>query len=517
MRFPRSSGILLHPTSLPGRFGIGSLGAEAYSFVDLLAECKQQLWQVLPLGPTGYGDSPYASFSAFAGNSLLISLDRLAEDGLLSRSDLKDAPSFPAENVDYGPVIEFKRAVLERSFANFEKRRSGAQQAEFEVFCEEHASWLDSYSLFMALKDAHGGAVWNTWDRDIAQLRPGALRSWSSKLAAPILFHKYLQYQFFRQWSRLRKYSSEKEIKIVGDMPIFVAYDSADVWSHPEVFHIGDDLMPTVVAGVPPDYFSKTGQLWGNPLYRWDVMAERGYGWWIERFRAVLNFVDIVRIDHFRGFEAYWEIPAEEETAVNGRWVKGPGSDFFHTVETDLGQLPLIAEDLGVITPEVEALRDQFGFPGMKVLQFAFGSGADNPYLPHNYLRNCVVYTGTHDNDTAIGWFTGSSTRKERNHFLSYTGTDGSSVNWDLIRMALSSVADVAVIPLQDVLGLGPEARMNTPSLAQGNWKWRYRDGALGKDVMEKLCMMTEIYSRVSEKIEDDKETGSRKLKADHN
>jgi len=496
MRFPRSSGILLHPTSLPGRFGIGSLGAEAYRFVDTLVGCRQQLWQVLPLGPTGYGDSPYASFSAFAGNPLLISLERLAGDGLLSRSDLEGAPPFPSGRVEYGPVIEFKRAMLERSFDNFRVRASGGRQAEFEAFCSEHAFWLDDYALFMALKDAHGGAVWSSWDGDIARRKPSALKRWSRKLEVPILFHKYLQYQFFRQWLELKEYSSGKGIKIIGDMPIFVAYDSADVWSHPELFHLGDDLMPEVVAGVPPDYFSDTGQLWGNPLYRWDVMAGEGYRWWVERFRAALRSVDIVRIDHFRGFESYWEVPAGEETAVNGRWVKGPGADLFRAVEAELGQLPLIAEDLGVITPEVEALRDRFGFPGMKVLQFAFGGGADNPYLPHNYPRNCVVYTGTHDNDTSVGWFAGSSTPEERSHFLRYTGTDGSSVNWDFIRLALGSVADMAVMPLQDVLGLGSEARMNTPGVAEGNWSWRYNEGDLREDVMDRLCMMTETYGR---------------------
>ena len=495
MDFPRSSGILLHPTSLPGRFGIGDLGGEAYRFVDFLAGCGQRLWQVMPLGPTGYGDSPYMCFSAFAGNPLLISPEKLFEDGLLQPNDLGVIPPFPENQVDYGLAIGFKLHLLKKSLDNFLAKASASEKDEFEAFCKSNSPWLDDYSLFMSLKDAHSGAVWNSWERNLAKRQPSAIGNSTKTLSRHILFHKYLQYQFFRQWSALKGYANKRGIKIIGDIPIFVAYDSADVWSHPELFHLDDKGNSTVVAGVPPDYFSQTGQLWGNPLYRWDDMAGTGYSWWIERARAVMALVDVVRLDHFRGFEAYWEVAASSPTAVKGKWVKGPGAHLFRALEKKLGTLPFIAEDLGMITPEVEDLRDGLGFPGMKILQFAFNTDAKNPYLPQNYPANCVVYIGSHDNDTAIGWFDNLAYH-EREPIQKYLGSDGHDIAWDLIRLALGSIAATAIITLQDVLGVGHEGRMNTPGKAGGNWSWRFPPGTLTDEVKGRLGELTAIYGR---------------------
>jgi 4-alpha-glucanotransferase len=508
MSFPRASGILLHPTSLPGRFGCGDLGPEAYRFLEFLVESKQRLWQILPLGPTGYGDSPYQSFSAFAGNPLLISLDKLVGERLLLPSDLEESPSFPEGRVDYGSVIEFKTALLKISFENFKAADRQNTRDEFETFCRENSTWLEDFALFMALKEAHEGAVWNMWEPDIASRQPEAIERWSQVLAGPVQCHKYLQYQFFKQWSALKQFANEQGISLIGDVPIFVAHDSADVWAHPELFYLDDAGRPTVVAGVPPDYFSRTGQLWGNPLYRWQVIKERGYTWWIDRVKAALATVDIIRLDHFRGFEAYWEVPATEETAVNGRWVKGPGADLFHALRVAFSthSLPIIAEDLGVITPEVEAIRDHFEFPGMRVLQFAFDDGMTNLHTPYQYPRNCVVYTGTHDNDTSLGWFRNSGKPEETELALKYLGTKGREFNWDFIRLALSSVADTAIIPLQDVLGLDSEARMNYPSKASGNWSWRYPPDALTVEIKERLAEMTEVYGRAGEVSEQSEE-----------
>jgi 4-alpha-glucanotransferase len=508
MSFPRASGILLHPTSLPGRFGCGDLGPEAYRFLEFLVESKQRLWQILPLGPTGYGDSPYQSFSAFAGNPLLISLDKLVGERLLLPSDLEESPSFPEGRVDYGSVIEFKTALLKISFENFKAADRQNTRDEFETFCRENSTWLEDFALFMALKEAHEGAVWNMWEPDIASRQPEAIERWSQVLAGPVQCHKYLQYQFSKQWSALKQFANEQGISLIGDVPIFVAHDSADVWAHPELFYLDDAGRPTVVAGVPPDYFSRTGQLWGNPLYRWQVIKERGYTWWIDRVKAALATVDIIRLDHFRGFEAYWEVPATEETAVNGRWVKGPGADLFHALRVAFSthSLPIIAEDLGVITPEVEAIRDHFEFPGMRVLQFAFDDGMTNLHTPYQYPRNCVVYTGTHDNDTSLGWFRNSGKPEETELALKYLGTKGREFNWDFIRLALSSVADTAIIPLQDVLGLDSEARMNYPSKASGNWSWRYPPDALTVEIKERLAEMTEVYGRAGEVSEQSEE-----------
>jgi len=507
MSFPRASGVLLHPTSLPTRFGIGDLGSGAYQFANFLASTGQRLWQLLPLGPAGYGNSPYQCLSVFAGNPLLISPERLVVDKLLQRADLDDAPCFSMERVDYGAVLEFKMPLLRKSFETFERRAARRKRRAFEAFCQKNTAWLETYSLFMALKEIHGLAAWNTWEEDIRTRHPKSLEHWTDKLDREIRYHKYQQYQFFKQWSELKKYCNDREIRFIGDVPMFVALDSVEVWSHPEMFYLDDSGKPTVVAGVPPDYFSRRGQLWGNPLYRWDVMAKDGYAWWIERLRAARNLVDIIRLDHFRGFEKYWEVPAKDATAITGRWVPAPGAGLFDTVQKALGTLPIIAEDLGVITPEVETLREQFGFPGMRVLQFAFGSDLNtDDYRPSSYPRNCVVYTGTHDNDTTIGWFRGEDIKdstqtkeerqKEKQAALGYLGADGHEINWDFIRLALMSAADTAIIPMQDILGLGSEARMNLPGRAKGNWCWRFAPDMLTKGIEGRLRELTALSGR---------------------
>ena len=476
MKYVRSAGVLMHPTSLPSRYGIGDLGDHAYQFVDFLVAAKQALWQVLPLGPTGYGDSPYQSFSTFAGNPLLISPDRLAAQGFLPAAALTDVPDFPATSVDFGPVIEYKLALLREALRHFQAAGTAAQQSAYERFCQNTAFWLDDFALFMALKEHHkdhDGGVWSTWPRPIARRQVRALKEWRSKLAHEIELQKFGQFLFYKQWLELKAYANKRGIKIIGDIPIFVAYDSADVWSHPELYYLDKEGAPAVVAGVPPDYFSETGQRWGNPLYRWPRHAADNYNWWAQRIHMNLVQADIVRIDHFRGFEAYWEIPATEPTAVIGKWVKGPGAEFFDAIEAKLGDLPVIAEDLGVITPEVEALRDRYDLPGMKILQFAFGGEHKNDFLPHNYNRNAVVYTGTHDNETTLGWFL-NATDSEREHVRRYSASSGQDIVWDMIRLAYSSVAEMAIIPMQDLFVLGNEARMNYPGRASGWWKWRY-------------------------------------------
>ena len=495
MRYPRCSGILLHPTSLPGRYGIGDLGPEAYRFLDLLQDTRQSIWQVLPLGPTGYGDSPYQCFSAFAGTPLLISPDLLVEQGHLTPADVSTVPDWPADQVDYGAVIKYKAGLLRRAFENYRREAGRVEQADFSAFCARKRSWLDDYALFMSLKDAHQGAVWTSWEPELVTRQALAVVERVQALANDIEYHKYLQYQFFKQWSALKGYAGQLGIRIVGDIPIFVAHDSADVWADPHLFHLDEGGKPTVVAGVPPDYFSETGQLWGNPLYRWDRMAEAGFVWWIERFRSLLELVDIARLDHFRGFEAYWEVPATEKTAVRGQWVKAPGAALFEAVEKALGRLPIWAEDLGVITPGVVELRERFGFPGMRIFQFGFASDAADPFLPHNYVSHCVAYTGSHDNDTTRGWFN-TCTPEEREAVLTYFGADGSDISWDFIRWLLASVADTAVMPLQEVLSLGTEARMNYPSRLGGNWSWRFRVDAVTPEAQKRLRVLTEAYGR---------------------
>jgi 4-alpha-glucanotransferase len=461
-----------------------------------MVEAKQSLWQVLPLGPTGYGDSPYASFSSHAGNPLLIDPDQLCRDGDLTTSDLEAVPDFPTTHVDYGAVIEFKMALLHKAKDRFVQHASAQRRAAFDQFCDQKRYWLEDYALFMALKDTHGGAMWNEWELELVQRRRQALSKWRAKLADEILFHKYIQYQFFEQWTKLRQYANDQGIEIIGDIPIFVAPDSADAWSSPEVFYIDDRGQLTAVAGVPPDYFSPTGQRWGNPLYRWDVIAKDDFEWWIRRIQSVLELVDVLRIDHFRGLETYWEIPAEEPTAINGEWKPGPGDAFFDALRQALGQdLPIIAEDLGMITDEVRALRKRVNLPGMKVLHFAFTEGPNHEYLPHNYTSDYVVYLGTHDNDTTIGWFN-SRDEQERDFVLRYLGRDGSDIVWQLMQLAFMSVANTAIVTAQDLLRLGSEARMNTPGTTGGNWQWRYRRGALDSETASWLGNLTQTYGR---------------------
>lgn len=472
----------MHPTSLPGRFGIGDLGPQAFHFADWLAEAGQKIWQVLPLGPVGYGESPYQLFSAFAGNPMLISPEKLVERGWLAEADVADAPAFPQDRVEFECVTPWKARLLRKAFEGF------TAGEEFEDFCLRNGPWLDAFARFMALKEAHGGVWWRAW-------RPGAEPD-----AREAEFHKFLQFEFFRQWRELKAYCARLGIRMMGDVAIYAAMDSADVWARPELFRFD------VVAGVPPDYFSATGQLWGNPIYRWDRMQSEDYAWWLARMRAALELFDLVRLDHFRGFEAYWQVPAGEETAVHGEWVKGPGAEFFRVLENRLGKLPVVAENLGVITPEVEAMRREFGFPGMAILQFAFGKDAQaDDFKPHNYERNLVAYSGTHDNDTVAGWWrgdTGASTRsaadvrRERAFARAYLHTRGAEMHWTLIRTLMASVADTVLFPMQDVLGLGSEARMNTPATASGNWRWRMRDGAAAPALARRLREMAGLYAR---------------------
>ena len=506
MTFPRSSGVLLHPTSLPGPYGIGELGPEAHGFADFLHDSGQRIWQVLPLGPTGYGDSPYQCFSAFAGNPLLVSLELLAQRGYLSPSDLKQRPDFPADHVNFGAVIAWKLPLLRTAFRAFE-RGTAAEHEAFAAFCRKHAAWLDEFALFMALKDSHHLIMWPLWERELALHEPAALERARHELGDEIECHKFIQFEFDRQWAALRAHCTSKNVHIMGDMPIYVALDSADVWAQPELFELNPDGKPRVVAGVPPDYFSATGQLWGNPIYRWSEHARAGYAWWVARFRRALEVLDMIRLDHFRGFEAYYEIPGGDTTAVNGKWVKGPGAPLFEAVQRELGTLPIVAENLGVITPEVEALRHQFGYPGMAILQFAFGTDPQAPqFRPHNYLRDLVAYTGTHDNDTVVGWWsskgTADSTRtaedveKEMEFAKRYLNSDGREINWVMIRTLMSSVADTVLFPLQDVLGVGSGGRMNLPGSPSGHWRWRFRAEALTPAVRSRLRQLAETYDR---------------------
>ncbi len=501
MKFPRRSGVLLHPTSLPGRFGIGDLGDAAYRLIDFLAAARQTYWQILPLSPTGYGDSPYQTLSAFAGNPMLISPEKLVETGQLSADDLRDAPDLPDDHIDFGPAIQSKTALLDRAFANFRARGADAQGAAFARFCEEHAFWLDDFALFMALKESHDLRPWYAWEPEFKMRHPDALARAQETLAENIECEKYRQWQFAEQWLAVKQYANARGIRIIGDIPIFVSDDSADVWANTDLFYFDQDLRPTVVSGVPPDYFSATGQLWGHPLYRWDVMAKDGYAWWIARFRAAFTSADVVRIDHFRGFYNYWQIPAGEKTAVKGKWRRGPGADLFNAITAALGDVAIIAEDLGEFDAEsragVDALQAEFGFPGMKVLHFAFGSGADNIYLPHHYTRDFVAYTGTHDNDTSVGWYQVSSSEGERDYARKYTRSDGSDIAWDLIRLAWASVANTAMTTAQDLLALGHDARMNMPStVGPPNWCWRMLPGALDDAIAARLAELTAIYGR---------------------
>lgn len=493
----RFGGILLHPTSLPSSDGIGDLGQHALKWIDWLAEAGCGLWQVLPLGPTGYGDSPYQCFSAMAGNHLLISLERLREEGLLYSSDFQSRPHFPSERVEYGAVIEYKDHMLGLAWERFSLGMGQHLDEDYRIFCRHESFWLDDFALFMTLKLVHSGQVWTSWEPELRTRLPEALEKAAAAYSDRIENQKFRQFLFFRQWGEVRKYANEKAIQVIGDIPIFVAHDSADVWSHPEYFSLQPNGSPAFVAGVPPDYFSATGQLWGNPLYSWKRMRADGYSWWIQRLESVLKMVDLVRLDHFRGFEAYWEIPASALTAEIGRWVTGPGTDFFLAVRQAFTELPLIAEDLGVITPEVVALREAFNLPGMKVLHFAFEGEADNEFLPHHYPHRCIVYTGTHDNDTSLGWYQTTS-EAARDFCRRYLTADDRNIVWDLIRAAWTSVAEKALAPMQDFLELGSEARMNYPSRAEGNWVWRVREDQLHASLAERIHEMNFLYGRLA-------------------
>lgn len=493
----RASGVLLHPTSLPGPDGIGDLGPGASAWLKWLGEAGCRWWQVLPLGPTGYGDSPYQSGSSFAGNPLLISLDLAREDGLLREQDFERRPSFPGDRVEYGAVIAHKDGMLRLAARRFVEGGAPGLEAEFRRFCRAQGDWLEDYALFSALKRAHGGAAWVEWPEPLARRRTPAIRRAAEQAKAEVEAEKFLQFVFARQWAGVRREAAARGITLVGDVPIFVAHDSADVWANRGLFRLDRSGHPTVVAGVPPDVFTATGQRWGNPLYRWRVLRDDRYSWWVARLRSTLEKVDRVRLDHFLGFHAYWEVPAHSATAAIGRWVPGPGAHLFDRLKRALGELPIIAEDLGVITPGVIALRERFDLPGMKILQFAFGAGADHEFLPHNYPRRCVVYTGTHDNDTARGWYE-SAPEAERDRCRRYLGVDGHDIAWDLIRAAWASVAEAAVAPLQDVLSLGSEARMNLPGRADGNWRWRVQPHQLTSELAGRLRELNSLYGRVA-------------------
>lgn len=493
----RVSGILVHPTSFPSPYGIGDLGPGAYDFIDFLKKSGQHLWQVLPLGPTGFGDSPYQGFSAFAGQPLLISPDKLMELNLLTPEDVEEMPEWEDRRVDYGPAIAFKTSLLKKAWTAFSHTPDKTLLEDFEAFCQQEKDWLDDYTLFMACKDYHEGRCWLDWEEEILNPTEKTKKLWREKLSDSIQYYSFVQFIFQKQWIELRDYAHENDVKIIGDIPIFVALDSADVWGNKKLFQLDTKGYPTCVAGVPPDYFSATGQLWGNPLYDWDYHAETSYQWWIRRIRRQLTLTDYLRIDHFRGFEAYWSVPAGEETAINGQWVKGPCEDLFLAIEKELGKdLPIFAEDLGIITPEVEHLRDRFGFPGMKVLQFGFGDMNDHNYIPHFYTTdNCICYTGTHDNDTTMGWYS-EQPEVIRDRIRRYGNTDGNMVSLDFIRFCMGSIARYAIFPIQDLLVLGSEARMNTPGVAAANWAFRYTAEDLTEDRSEWLLRTTQLFGR---------------------
>lgn len=499
MLFPRSSGILLHPTSLPGRYGIGDLGDAAYRFVDYLKSMGQSIWQVLPLGPTSYGDSPYQSLSTFAGNTNLISFDKLIEMGYLTAQDVADLPDFPAHQVDYGPVIEYHNAKLALAYRRFKAQPKPGHRQAFEAWVQSQAHWLEDFALFFALKEENGGKAWVEWaNRDEALYEKSALAKAAVRLADDVERVKFCQWLFFSQWAQLRAYANQRGIRIFGDIPIFVAHDSSDVWANKGNYYLDEDGHPQVVAGVPPDYFSPTGQYWGNPLYRWDVMKRDGYSWWVERLKSVLALVDIVRIDHFRAFEDYWEIPVNEErTAVKGKWIKGPNVDFFNAIREQLGELPIIAEDLGDITPEVLELRDKLNLPGMKIIQFGWSDPA-NQFLPQNYTHNnFVVYTGTHDNNTARGWWDGEGTDGEKAFFQAYVDREIKEPNWEMIRIGMMSSAHTFILPLQDLFGFGADTRMNTPGKLGGNWAWRITPEWFNdSSARQRLIHFTRVYNR---------------------
>ena len=499
----RGCGILVHLTSLPSDYGIGDLGAGAFRFVDLLSAAGLGYWQFLPIGPTSsvFDNSPYMSRSVFAGNPLLIAPEKLYASGLLTKNDLADRPDFSEHTVDFEKAAPYKNKLLKVAFHNF---MNAGQDRDFEKFCHKHKSWLDDYALFMSLRDAYQLRPWYKWPSSTARRKSGSLLQLHLELADKLLYYKFTQYLFYTQWQEFFEYARSKSISLIGDIPIYVGFDSADVWANQNFFKLNSKtLQPTKVAGVPPDYFSETGQRWGNPVYRWHLPNKKTnkqlHDWWLQRFQHIFSMMDMVRIDHFRGFESYWEIPAKEETAINGRWVKGPGKKLFETISRQLGMLPIIAEDLGDITPAVTRMRKALGFPGMKVLQFAFESDASNLYLPHNYSQtNTVVYTGTHDNDTALGWFMSNRlSETAKNYVRQYVNSHSDEqIPWDLMRLAMSSIADLAIIPLQDILGFGEDCRMNTPGTGTGNWRWRCAPHFLNDEIVQRLHHTTRLYNR---------------------
>ncbi len=495
MRFPRSSGILVHPTSFPSKYGIGDFGHEARQFIDFLKNTDQTIWQVLPLGPTGYGNSPYASYSAFAGNHYLISPELLVEKGLLSKESAKKAELPLTTTADYEQSYSNKEKLFSEAFKKFDENKSKEDEKKFEAFKKENKYWLSDYCLFTACSLENNRKPWNLWDEKLAKREKSAITKAKKEFAEEIRYQEWLQFEFSNQWYDLKKYCNDQGVRVIGDIPIFVDHNSADVWGNPEFFEVDETGNRMLVAGVPPDYFSETGQLWGNPLYKWKELEKNNFSWWVERFRQMFNLFDAIRVDHFRGFDAYWEVSAKEKTAIKGRWVEAPGEKLFKTIKKKLGELPIIAEDLGVVTPTVEALRDMFNFPGMKILQFAFDSDSTNDFLPHNYSQNCVVYTGTHDNDTTIGWYK-TAPETECHRLREYTRSDGSEVQWELIRLGMFSVADQAIFPLQDYMNLDTEHRMNTPGTIGNNWLWRYTPEMLRNVDRERIRNLIENSNR---------------------
>ena len=505
MHFPRSAGILLHPTSLPGAFGIGDLGSSCGHFIQFLKECNLHLWQILPLGPTGYGNSPYQTLSAFAGNPLLISPEELAKENLVTDADLQNLKGHPETKVDFFRVIALKEDLIRRAHDRYLAGHAPNLKQDFDTFCHQNCDWVDDYALFRALKNRYNHSQWTRWPINLRRREQKALQRSHEEMAHTIELFKFEQFLFSRQWHAVKKLAHENGVEFIGDIPIFIAHDSSDCWAHQHMFDLTEDGETRLGAGVPPDYFSETGQLWGNPVYHWDRMAESGFEWWVNRLRTTLTLVDRARIDHFRGFDAYWAVPAGHENAIHGEWKPGPGKDFFKVIAERLGELPIIAEDLGVITDTVRDLRDHFDFPGMKILQFAFGdANGTNDFLPHNYEKNCVVYPGTHDNDTSQGWFQSLSAdannhgaRESRALILKYLNKDnGTNIHWDLAIMAFSSIADTAIIPLQDILGLGTQARMNLPGVAENNWEWRFSAQQLTDEIRDKLRSLVHLYNR---------------------
>ena len=490
----RASGILMHISSLPSKYGIGTLGKEAYRFVDFLKQAGQKYWQILPVGPTSYGDSPYQSFSIHAGNPYFIDLDELKDEGLLKKSDYEKLNWGGHENyVDYENLYNSRFIALRKAFKNFKNHED---KTDFEQFCEDNEKWVSNYGLFMAIKEENNGEPWDTWDDGLKKRDPHALWLFKTAHKDELDFWMFLQYKFFEQWNKLKKYANDNGIKLIGDLPIYVAYDSAAVWVNPDLFDLNEEMEPNSVAGCPPDAFAEKGQLWGNPLYDWDFHKKTGYDWWIMRVQAAVEIYDVVRIDHFRGFDSFYAIPYGDETAENGQWCQGPGMDLFTALEKKLGKLPIIAEDLGFLTDSVHKLLKDSGFPGMKVMEFAFDSREDSDYLPHNYDKNCVVYAGTHDNDTLLGW-KDTITKEDLKFCMDYMDIDkDDNFVWKFIQRVLASTADTAIIQMQDYLELGSEARMNVPSTLGNNWKWRASRNVFTKALAKKIRTLTELYRR---------------------